>query len=125
MYKKFKLTIVSIAICCFAGSCKHESKFYSLPLVSYSLDIAPIINSNCTFSGCHGDDNSQKFKLLDYNGIVSHCGVKNTKPEDSKLFKVIKSLDENTVMPKAPYATLTEKQIQFIYVWIGQGARDN
>lgn len=105
-------------------SCKHETKFSELREVSFSKEIAPIVNSNCTFSGCHGDTAFREFKLTSHAGVIN-AGVSAGAPEKSELYQVIKTLNEERVMPRKPYDPLSEKQIQLIYVWIGQGAKNN
>jgi hypothetical protein len=52
-------------------------------------------------------------------------GITAGSPEKSKLYKTLKTLNEEDIMPKKPYSELTESQIQKIYVWIGQGAKNN
>ena len=105
-------------------SCKHKTDFDKLTSVSYSTDIAPIINSNCAFSGCHGATAFEEFSLVTYKGLLSG-GISAGSPEKSELYNVLKSLNKEKIMPKKPYSALSEKQIQLIYVWIGQGAKNN
>jgi hypothetical protein len=93
--------------------------------VSYSIDIQPIIISNCTQSGCHGSAHSEEFELLSYNDLIKHTGVNAGSPETSNLYSVIRSYNSEIIMPRMPYNPLTEKQIQLIYIWIGQGALNN
>lgn len=126
MTKKIKLGIAAVAISCLAlSSCKHEPNFDTLPTVYYNRDIAPIISFNCTFSGCHGDSLSREFKLRNYDEVMKYCKVKPGSPQTSKLYTTVKSLNSEEVMPTPQYNPLTEKQIQLIYVWIGQGAKNN
>lgn len=106
------------------GSCKHKTNFEELAQVSYSSTIAPIINSNCAYSGCHGDSAFEKFSLTTYDGLMNG-GITAGSPEKSKLYKTLKTLNEDDIMPKKPYSELTESQIQKIYIWIGQGAKNN
>ena len=106
-------------------SCKHKTNFDTMSKVSYSTDIQPIIISNCAQSGCHGSVHSEEFKLLTYNDLIKHTEVKAGSPETSNLYSVIRSYDSETIMPRLPYNPLTEKQIQLIYIWIGQGALNN
>ncbi len=122
--KKFKLLFLCSGIVLLLGSCKHKTNFNELTEVSYSATIAPIINSNCTFSGCHGDSAFQKFNITTYDGLMN-AGISAGSPEKSELYKVLKTLNEEKIMPKKPYNELSEKQIQSIYVWIGQGAKNN
>jgi hypothetical protein len=125
MIKKIKLSISIAAMSCLALSCKHQPNFATLPTVYYSTDIAPIISGNCTFSGCHGDVSSKEFKLLNYDDVIKYCEVKAGSPQTSKLYTIIKTPKSEEVMPKPPYSLLTEQQIQLIYIWIGQGAKNN
>ncbi|MBI3518554.1 MAG: hypothetical protein HY062_04255 [Bacteroidetes bacterium] len=120
----FKSLSIFIALGIMFGSCKHKTKFEELLPVSYSTSIAPIISSNCAFSGCHGDSAFQKFSLTSYDALMNG-GISAGSPEKSKIYSVIKSLDKDKIMPKQPYAELSEKQIQLIYIWIGQGAKNN
>lgn len=125
MIKKIKLGISIVAMSCLALACKHEPNFNTLPAVYYSTDIAPIISANCTFSGCHGDFESRRFQLFSYDDVMKYCKVKAGSPQTSKLYKAVKSLNSEEVMPTAQYNRLTEQQIQLIYIWIGQGAKNN
>ncbi len=118
------ITFVFIAVfVSMLGGCKHKTNFDELTEVSYSSSVAPIINSNCAFSGCHGDSLSGSMNLVHYDGLMNG-GIEAGSPNKSKLYLALKSLKDD-VMPKKPYNELTEKQIQLIYVWIGQGAKNN
>ncbi len=119
----FKTLSIFVAVGFLLGSCKHTTDFDKLTQVSYKTSIAPIISSNCAYSGCHGDSAFEKVSLVTYNGLMSG-GISAGSPEKSKLYKTLKSLDDD-IMPKKPYSELTESQIQMIYVWIGQGAKNN
>lgn len=125
MINKLKLIILGLTLSLTICSCKHKTNFDSIATVKYSTDIEPIITGNCTFSGCHGDINSKKFKLLTYAALIDHCDVNAGSPETSKLYDVITALTGEKAMPVKPYNQLSEKQIQLIYIWIGQGAKNN
>ena len=125
MTKKSKLGIAVLAISCIILSCKHEPNFNTLPTVYYSTDIAPIISGNCTFSGCHGDSLSREFKLKNFDDVMKYCKVKAGSPQTSKLYTIVKTPNSEEVMPTPQYNPLTEQQIQLIYIWIGQGAKNN
>jgi hypothetical protein len=47
------------------------------------------------------------------------------KPKNSEIYERITEEDESDRMPQAPYERLTQRQINLIYIWIGQGAQDN
>ncbi|MCC6180392.1 MAG: hypothetical protein IT237_01020 [Bacteroidia bacterium] len=105
-------------------SCTHKIQFDSLNQVSYITDVAPIINTNCMYSGCHGNANTKKFSLLTYSNLLA-AGIEPGNPNKSKVYTTITSLNSSNVMPQKPYDSLTDKQIQLIYIWIGQGAKNN
>lgn len=119
----FKFSSIFLAVSLMLGSCKQKTEFSSLAEVSYSKDIAPIIISNCTSSGCHGDSAYKKLSLTSYTKLMDG-GISAGSPEKSKLYSTLKSLGDD-IMPKKPNNELSEKQIQLIYVWIGQGAKNN
>lgn len=119
----FKSLGLIVAFGAMVSSCKHKTSFNELPEVSYAGSIAPIISSNCAFSGCHGDTNYRHFSIVSYEGI-SNAHITPGSPEKSRFYKVLKTYGDD-IMPKKPYAELTEQQIQLIYVWIGQGAKNN
>ena len=120
-----KFFLILFAFTLIVTSCRHKPNFNSLTTVKYSTDIAPIIISNCTQSSCHGNINTKKFKLLTYDDVIKHCEVNAGSPEKSKLYSVITTYNSSEIMPTQPYSQLTDKQIQKIYVWIGQGASNN
>ncbi|MES2130908.1 MAG: hypothetical protein V4506_01085 [Bacteroidota bacterium] len=107
----------------FLTACKHKTSFNDLSEVSYSRDISPIISSNCAFSGCHGTTENRKFDLTTYEGLL-RGGVEAGSPEKSKVYTSLKSSGGDR-MPQTPYDQLNEGQILRIYVWIGQGAKNN
>ncbi len=123
VYLKFFLPVIFTIL--FSTSCKHKTNFSGLATVSYSQHIQPIINSNCTQSGCHGLQNQEDFGLLTYSDLIKHTEIAAGSPEQSELYHVIRSYNSEKVMPRPPYRPLSEKQIQLIYVWIGQGALNN
>jgi hypothetical protein len=117
--KVISVILVSLLFC----SCKHKTDFNSLREVSYSEEIAPLISSNCSASGCHGFANYEEFSLSTYDQLIKG-GISAGSPNTSELYNTLISLGDD-VMPKKPFKALTEKEIQLIYVWIGQGAKNN
>lgn len=106
------------------SACKTKTNFNDLTEVSYVKQVAPVINANCAFSGCHGNSPYKKISIINYEGLING-GIVSGYPESSKLYLTLKTLDDEKIMPKRAYSALTEKQIQLIYVWIGQGAKNN
>jgi hypothetical protein len=113
---------LSCIVVLFMASCKHKIDFADSPEVKFSSDISPIIIGNCTQSSCHGSIDTEEFELLTYNQVIEH--VEKGKPDKSELYQVITSYSDER-MPLPPLPALTDDQIKLIYVWIGQGAKNN
>ena len=121
--KKNNILIVFLVIV--AVSCKHEIKNQTSPAISFSNDVQPIINSNCTMSGCHGSDNTSKFMLLTYNDVIKHGEIKAKFPKRSNFYKKISTTNQKDIMPPPPYQPLSQEQIAVIENWIKEGAKNN
>jgi hypothetical protein len=122
--KKFTLLFLPAFVLCFVISCKHEP---ILPeqQVSFHNDILPILRGSCQHAGCHSPfDPNAEFPL---DSVISeiHEYVDPGKPKNSEIYERITEEDESDRMPQAPYERLTQRQINLIYIWIGQGAQDN
>ena len=122
--KKLYLLALPVFALCFFFSCKHEP---ILPPneVSYHDDILPIVRNSCQHAGCHDpNDPNAEFPL---DSIVSEVleYVDPGKPKDSEIYERITETDPDEIMPRPPYEPLTARQINLIYIWIGQGAKDN
>ncbi len=77
---------------------------------SFANDIKPILDTKCTFAGCHNGDNgaSRNWTVFD--------NVKNNAAN-------IKKRTADKTMPKD--GTLTEEQINLIGCWVDDGAKSN
>ncbi len=93
--------------------------------VSYSGDIQPIFNSNC--SGCHVGGNQGGLTLNSYTSLMqggnSGAVVVAGDPDNSRIIQRL----EGTVTPRMPFQQppLLPGDIQLIRDWISQGAHDN
>ena len=90
--------------------------------VSFSGDIQPIFNANCTTSGCHDDKPAHSPSLVpgkSYNSLVSGGYVDTTVPTNSILYNEVHSGG----MP--PTGALKQSQVQMILDWIRNGAPNN
>jgi len=87
--------------------------------VSYTKDIAPIMKSFCSYSGCHASDNNVNFHLEEYRDLINYGQVVPYKPLESDSFDVI----ARRYMPLGNTLPL-EKQ-KLIYDWIIKGALNN
>src|SRR4249920_1144017 len=62
--------------------------------VSYSGDIQPIFDANCTTSGCHDEKPSHNPSLVpskSYTALMSGGFVNTVVPTDSKIYTEVKS----------------------------------
>lgn len=113
------ITFLSILL----NSCKREPILPpGMPDVSFKTDVQVIISSKCTYA-CH-KGNDEGPSLIAYNDV--HSLVKDFKPMESKLYKVITAHSSlQNLMPPKPDQPLNKSQIDIISIWILQGARDN
>ena len=131
----FWLMLLTIA----AASCKHEpqdlaiatddstaTEDCSTDTVYFKNTIQPIITASCAYSGCHDAATAEDGVILDtYANIIQTGDVKAGRPEDSKLYKVLIENDPDDIMPPPPGSPLSSVQINDIYQWIMQGAKNN
>lgn len=131
----FWLMLLTIA----ATSCKHEpqdlaiatddstaTEDCSTDTVYFKNTIQPIITASCAYSGCHDAATAEDGVILDtYTNIIQTGDVKAGRPEDSKLYKVLIENDPDDIMPPPPGSPLSSVQINDIYQWIMQGAKNN
>jgi len=111
--------------------CKYESTVPNIPTVStncspdtvyFKQTIQPLLNSSCGSSGCHDAQSAaEEVIMTDYNNIFKE--VVKGNPSKSKLYKVITEDNAKDRMP--PAAPLSTSQINAIYTWISQGAKNN
>ena len=83
--------------------------------VSFSGDVKPIITLKCALSGCHNGDNGVDINWTVFANFQSH----SAKVQDS----ITRPAGAAGHMPKV--GSLTDEQIQTIYCWAAQGAKDN
>ncbi|MEZ4984738.1 MAG: c-type cytochrome domain-containing protein [Saprospiraceae bacterium] len=93
--------------------------------VYFSLQILPILQSNCAFSGCHDAASHQDGVVLtSYTSVINTAQVRPFDLGDSELYEVITESDPDKVMPPPPSSRLSAEQISLIERWILQGAQD-
>ena len=86
--------------------------------VSFSTDILPILDSNC--SSCHGESYPESdLNLTDYESVASSVLTGET------LERIMLQIDDGSVMPPAPNSLLSECEINKIVAWTNQGALEN
>ena len=89
--------------------------------VYFQKDIWPLIASNCAKAGCHDANSGNDVFYTGYASVVREVRAGN--PGGSKLYGVITSSDPGDKMPRG--GSLTQAQIDMIYKWILQGAKNN
>ena len=122
---KLKILSVQFLLCIIFISCRSKTDESNTPQISYSEDINPIITGNCSQPGCHGTLNPGTFLLTGYDNLISNGKIKPGKPQSSEIYEAITSIEEEQIMPRAPYQRLNNNQITKIYLWILQGAKNN
>ncbi len=96
---------------------------YVNPRACFQRDIFPVLQSNCSISGCHdGTGEGSEYLFTSYTTIMK--SVRPGDPTQSKLYRVITTGGGEDKMPPYPHDPLTTAQIDSIYNWIGYGATD-
>jgi len=95
--------------------------------VSFSKDVLPILNANCSYAGCHsGSSPAGGFDIADSVAYkeLTHPGsgyVDTLNPTFSILYAEMKS----TTTPMPPSGNLEDCKLQLILKWIEQKAKNN
>lgn len=119
----FSLVLSSLACLCLCGSIVRAA---DAP-VSYHRQVRPILQQKC--QGCHQPAKLQgELLLTSYEGFAKG-GTKGLewvpgKPEESRVIKHLKALDNHALMPKGDPA-LPADQVRLFEDWIRQGAKDD
>jgi uncharacterized membrane protein len=120
--QRIKLSLLIGLIVILLSSCGSQQNNTG-KTVSFSTDVAPILNQRCI--GCHGDGQpSAGLDLSTYEGVMAGARGKAIvvagNPSKSLLVTKVRS----GKMPKNG-AKLTPEQISLINDWVSQGALDN
>jgi len=104
-------------------------------LVIYTQTIQPIFNNSCSGSGCHIGERTSGVNLSSYNLAIESIGdqygefvIHPGKPttEDSPIMDKLLSTNPRNgqQMPLNDPGSLTQEQLNAIFNWIDQGARN-
>lgn len=94
-------------------------------VVYFNLEILPILQSRCAFSGCHNEASAQDGVVLtSYQKVMQTAEVSPFNPNSSDLYEAITDDDPEDRMPQSPNAPLSQDQIDLIRKWIVQGAQN-
>ena len=103
-------------------SCAHKVDVPLTPTVSFSKDVLPVFIGNCDQPGCHSGN--RRKPLDNYSYIMSYGQVTPYNAVGSKIYKVMSARGIFTSrMP--PSGVMNEGDLQNIYIWIQQGAKNN
>lgn len=79
--------------------------------ISLSGDIMPLLQAQCTFSGCHNGDNGASRDWTQKSNVIA-------------MANNIKTRTQNGSMPRNP-GVLTQDELDIIACWVDDGAKDN
>lgn len=92
--------------------------------VSFSKNIAPILNNNCI--SCHGASGSSAMTPPVLQGVNTYqdlmASVDTIKPEESDLYQMVIGKGDNQMPPSS---LLPANDASMILKWIQQGAKNN
>ncbi len=121
MKKKYKMNRLNlICVCVIATavifSCKKEDPVDCTGITpTYTSDIAPIMNQQCAFSGCHGGNNPS-------DGIdLSNYADTKAESTNGKVIASIKHASGTKAMPQGSQK-LSDADIRLIECWVQNGA---
>jgi len=83
--------------------------------ISFANNVKPIIETKCALSGCHNGDNGTDINWTVFKNFQSH----GAEVQD----RITRPASAAGHMPKV--GSLTDEQIQTIYCWVAQGAKEN
>ncbi len=125
----YKTTGNLIALCLFPlamAACNFE------PAVSFSQDVKPIIEQNCT--KCHQPGGEGEvasgFNMTSYAGLMKGTRfgpmIIAGDTEGSNMLVLMEGrADPSISMPHGQQKPVSKEDIQTIRLWIGQGAKNN
>lgn len=109
-------TIVGLVFCL---SCQHDPVVPPTPVLTFEKDIQPITLNNCARARCHNGSGEGPV-LVSYKDVMGL--VKAGDAKASKLYRTMTNLTPGIAMP--PDGPLADLQINLVYVWILQGAKE-
>ena len=123
---KMRLVIISILALLFTSACYYDNEEDLFPtlsdecdtsLVSYSIDVRPVLESNCY--ACHSNLNSaslgSNIKLEDFSDVAN---------QSSLILSAIKHESDVSPMPKGSAQLIRCSQMK-IEAWVNQGNPEN
>ena len=119
-----------IGLCTVQAAAQEAAKPKDKSEVSYSKDIAPVLDKFC--AGCHNADEEHPSQLYleSYESLMKGgkhgVAIKPGSSTESLLMqKMGKEPPFGKVMPPPRKKTPTPEQVELIKAWIDQGAKEN
>jgi len=92
----------------------------------FQTQVLPILISNCAKSGCHDATTHEEGIILNnYSNIMVTGDVRAGRADQTDIYKVLIETDPDKRMPPPPENALSNAQVNLIFKWIEQGARNN
>ncbi len=93
--------------------------------IYFNKDLLPLLASTCARAGCHDAASQMDGVILtDYESVMQTADVRPGNPNGSDLYEVLTEDDLDKRMPPPPNLPFTTEQIQMVYTWIMQGAKN-
>ena len=124
MIKKRNVIFFLLVIAMGMIACTHKANdLDTFPTMSFQGGVLPILQNNCTMSGCHTNTGKAPgdYRFNTYDNVMK--SVTAYHPESSDLYSVITG-GWLTLMPPKPHSILTQEQRTTIWLWIMQGAKN-
>ena len=101
-------------------SCKKDVAAVPIPpecldTISYSNFVQPLIDANCTTSGCHDASSAGGYTFMTYINVSTNADA---------IYSAISHDGTLTNMPLGS-PKINDSLIQQVYCWIAQGTLDN
>ncbi len=121
-----KLTTALFLVLCsmiIIASCTHPISVPPTPTVSFAKDVLPIFIGNCDQTNCHSGV-KRRAALNNYNTIMTYGSISPYNALGSKIYKDMsaRGLLSKQMPPTGPIA---EGDLQTVFLWIQQGAKNN
>jgi len=95
--------------------------------VYFANTIQPLLVATCAIPSCHDSATASDGVVLDtYENIIATGDISPGNPQNSDLYEVLIDDDPDDRMPPPDSGvTISTEQIQAIFTWIQQGAKNN
>ncbi len=126
--KFFLLSILILLMSCTRDKGLEINPSCTIPeKISYSKDVQPLLTTNCLGGGCHqGTNPAGNLDLSSANSYkeLSESGSGYIDTINPK-FSVLNAQLNSASNPMPPTGKLTDCNLQLIYQWMEQGAKNN